>query len=104
MGQSEEEPLTKTLENKVPTLAADLRSRKVRESPFSGPAVKTGPRPGVGGQMGVQRKVHSAGFKAKVALAALRGDRTVNQPAGQYDVHPPQIHAWKKQLLAEAET
>jgi putative transposase len=53
--------------------------------------------------MGVQRKVHSTGFKAKVALAALRGDRTVNQLAGQYDVHPTQIHAWTKQLLAGAE-
>jgi putative transposase len=53
--------------------------------------------------MGLQRKVHSAGFKAKVALAALKGDRTVNQLAGPYDVHPTQIRAWKKQLLAGAE-
>ena len=53
--------------------------------------------------MGVQRKVHSAGFKAKVALAAHKADRTVNQLAGQFDVHPTQIHAWKKQLLAGAE-
>ena len=53
--------------------------------------------------MAVQRKVHSAGFKAKVALAAHNADRTVNQLAGQYDVHPTQVHAWKKQLLAGAE-
>src|SRR5262245_12576190 len=53
--------------------------------------------------MGLQRKVHSAGFKAKVALAAHKADRTVNQLAGQYDVHPTQIHAWKKLLLAGAE-
>jgi putative transposase len=53
--------------------------------------------------MGLQRKVHSAGFKAKVALAAHKGDRTVNQLAGQYDVHPTQIPAWKKQPLAGAE-
>ena len=53
--------------------------------------------------MGLRRKVHSAGFKAKVALAAHKADRTVNQLAGQYDVHPTQIHAWKKQLLAGAE-
>jgi transposase-like protein len=53
--------------------------------------------------MGVQRKVHSAGFKAKVALAAHKADRTVNQLAGQYDVHPTQICAWKKQLVAGAE-
>ena len=39
--------------------------------------------------MGVQRKVHSAGFKAKVALAAHKADRTVNQQAGPYDVHAP---------------
>ena len=47
--------------------------------------------------------MHSAGFKAKVALAAHKADRTVNQLAGQYDVHPTQIHAWKKQLLAGAD-
>src|SRR5215472_12280854 len=52
---------------------------------------------------GLQRKVHSAGFKAKLALAAHKADRTVNELAGQYDVHPTQIHAWKKQLLAGAE-
>ena len=34
---------------------------------------------------------------------AHRGDRTVNQLAGQFDVHPTPIHAWKKQLLAGAE-
>ena len=43
--------------------------------------------------MGLQRKVHSAGFKAKAALAAHKADRTVNQLAGQYDVHPTQVHA-----------
>jgi putative transposase len=53
--------------------------------------------------MGLQRKVHSAGFKAKVALAAHKADRTVNQLAGQNDVHPTQVHVWKKQLLAGAE-
>ena len=54
--------------------------------------------------MGLQRKVHSAGFKAKVALAALKGDRTVNQLAGHFVVYPTQIHTWKKQLLAGAES
>ena len=53
--------------------------------------------------MAAKRKVHSAAFKAQVALAALRGDRTVNELAGHYGVHPTLIHAWKKQLLAGAE-
>ena len=42
-------------------------------------------------------------FKAQVALAAFKGDRTVNELAGHYDVHPTLIHAWKKQLLSGAE-
>ena len=50
-----------------------------------------------------QRKQHSAAFKAQVALAALKGDRTANELASQYGVHPTLIHAWKKQLLAGAE-
>jgi transposase-like protein len=38
-----------------------------------------------------------------VALAALKGDKTVNELASQHGVHPTLIHAWKKQLLAGAE-
>ena len=53
--------------------------------------------------MAGKRKVHAAAFKAQVALAALKGDRTVNELAGQHGVHPTLIHAWKKQLLAGAE-
>jgi transposase len=53
--------------------------------------------------MAGKRKSHSAAFKAQVALAALKGDRTVNELAGHYGVHPTLIHAWKKQLLAGAE-
>jgi len=50
-----------------------------------------------------KRKTHTPAFKAQVALAAVRGDRTVNELAAQFGVHPTLIHAWKKQLLAGAE-
>jgi transposase len=50
-----------------------------------------------------KRKQHAAAFKAQVALAALKGDRTVNELAGQFGVHPTLIHGWKKQLLQGAE-
>src|SRR4051812_16419775 len=53
--------------------------------------------------MAGKRKVHTAAFKAQVALAALKGDKTVNELAGHYSVHPTLIHGWKKQLLTGAE-
>ena len=53
--------------------------------------------------MAGKRKVHTAAFKAQVALAALKGDKTVNELAGHYGVHPTLIHGWKKQLLAGVE-
>src|SRR3954462_9627161 len=53
--------------------------------------------------MAAKRKKHTAAFKAQVALAALKGDRTVNELAGQFEIHPTLIHGWKKQLLAGAQ-
>jgi transposase-like protein len=50
-----------------------------------------------------KRKQHTAAFKAQVALAAVKGDRTVNELAGQFGVHPTLIHGWKKHLLAGVE-
>ena len=50
-----------------------------------------------------KRQRHSASFKAQVALAALKGDRTINELAAHFGVHPTNIHAWRKQLLASAE-
>src|SRR3954463_14493121 len=53
--------------------------------------------------MAGKRKKHTAAFKAQVALAALRGDKTVSELASQHQVHPTLIHSWKKHLLAGAE-
>jgi putative transposase len=50
-----------------------------------------------------KRTRHTAAFKAQVALAAVKGERTVNELAAHYGVHPTNIHAWKKQLLSGAE-
>jgi len=44
-----------------------------------------------------KRRNHSAQFKAKVALAATKGDKTIAELAGYYGVHPNQITQWKKQ-------
>jgi transposase len=48
------------------------------------------------------RRNHTPAFKAKVALAAIKGDRTLAQLAEQFDVHPNQITAWKAQLESGA--
>jgi transposase len=53
--------------------------------------------------MAGQRQSHTAAFQAQVARAALKGDRTINELASHYGVHPTLIHAWKKRLLAGAE-
>jgi transposase len=47
----------------------------------------------------MKRKQHSKEFKAKVALEALKGQKTVNEIASEYEVHPSQINTWKKRAL-----
>jgi len=51
-----------------------------------------------------KRRNHLPGFKAKVALAAIKGDKTLAELAEQFDIHQNQIHEWKKQLLDQADT
>ena len=48
------------------------------------------------------RRNHSPAFRAKVALAALKGDKTLSELATHFDVHPTQITQWKAQLLERA--
>ena len=53
--------------------------------------------------MARKRKSHTSTFKAQVALAAVKGDKTVSELASLHGVHPTMIHTWKKQLLDNAE-
>jgi putative transposase len=54
--------------------------------------------------MGSTRKNYPASFKVKVALAALKGDKTMAQLASEFGVHSNQIQQWKKRLQSEATT
>ena len=49
-----------------------------------------------------KRRNHSSVFKAKVALAAIRGDKTLAELAEQFEVHPNQIQDWRRKLLDNA--
>lgn len=49
----------------------------------------------------MQRKYHTAEFKAKVALEAIKEQRTINEIASEYGVHATQVSQWKKQVLEQ---
>lgn len=52
--------------------------------------------------MSKKRTQYSSEFKARVALAAIRGDETIPQLAARYGIHPTQINSWKRQLIEQA--
>ena len=52
--------------------------------------------------MKTNRRKHNPAFKAKVALEAMRGEKTIAELASQYEIHPNQIKQWKKVLAEEA--
>ncbi len=54
--------------------------------------------------MGTVRRRHSREFKARVALEALKGQKTLNELASEFGVHPVQIAQWKRQLVEASPT
>lgn len=48
------------------------------------------------------RKVHSADFKFRVALEALKGAKTINEIAKEFGIHPNQVSQWKRKLATES--
>jgi transposase len=60
----------------------------------------TEPTPGTARRTaGSARRLHSSAFKAQVALEAVKGQRTLNELASRFGVHPVQVAQWKRQLL-----
>ncbi len=54
--------------------------------------------------MSKQRRRHSPEFKAKVALEAIKNQKTINEIAGEHGLHPNQVSAWKQELLQGLDT
>ena len=52
--------------------------------------------------MGIKRKQHSAELKARVAMAALSGEKTLTQLSAEFGVHPTMISGWKQELVKRA--
>ncbi len=52
--------------------------------------------------MSNKKKQYGAQFKAKVALEAIRGEKTVSELASQYEIHPTMINGWKRKILEQA--
>ena len=52
--------------------------------------------------MGVKRKQHSAAFKARVAMAALSGEKTLAELSSEFGIHPTMISTWKQELMRRA--
>src|SRR5436305_5376803 len=81
-----------------------LLTRSLKWTPKTGQPIKLLRLTRKGDTMAGKRKHHTAALKAQVALAAVKGDKTVAELASQHAVHPTLIHAWKKQLLAGADS
>ena len=51
----------------------------------------------------MSKKTFTAAFKAKVAIEALKGNKTTNELASEFEVHPSQVKVWKQQLIEESQ-